>query len=171
MIEVTEVRLTASADDVVKALDDLTGVEASVDRAILTALGIGPNDAQVLRHLLDLEAGGEPVTPRHLAELLGISSAATTALIDRLADAGWVEREPHPQDRRSIIVRATVPAGSPARRLLAVRRVAVAFAAARLNAHERRVVVEFLEELHRAEEHYLSDVQTAAPSAAPPAAR
>jgi DNA-binding MarR family transcriptional regulator len=152
------VRHTASADDVVKALEDLTTVEASVDRAIHQALGIGPNDAKVLRHLLDLEAGGEPVTPRALAEMLGISSAATTALIDRLADAGWVSRDPHPQDRRSIIVRATVPAGSPARRLLAVRRVAVALAAARLGAQERRTVVDFLEDLHRAEEHYLDEV-------------
>jgi DNA-binding MarR family transcriptional regulator len=164
----TSVRHTASADDVVKALDDLTGVEAQVDRATVSALGIGPKDATVLRHLLDLEA--RDVTPRELAELLGISSAATTALIDRLAEAGLVAREPHPQDRRSIIVRATVPPGSPARRLLAVRRVAVAFAAARLNAHERRTVVDFLEELHRAEEHYLAEATATASAPAPPTA-
>jgi DNA-binding MarR family transcriptional regulator len=156
------VRLTASADDVVTALDDLSAVEKSVDRAILNALGVGPNDAKVLRHLLDLEETGEPATPRSLASLLGISSAATTALIDRLAGAGWVERAPHPQDRRSIIVRATVPQGSPARHLLAVRRMAVAHAAANLGAQERRVVVEFLDELHRAEERYLAEVQAPA---------
>ncbi|MGP3535960.1 MarR family winged helix-turn-helix transcriptional regulator [Microbacterium sp. RD1] len=164
-------RHTATADDVVSALDDLSAAETSVDRAILQALGIGPRDAHVLRHLLDLEASGETVTPRSLADLLGISSAAITALIDRLADAGWVERAPHPQDRRSILVRATVPAGSPARRLLAVRRVAVAFAAARLGASERRIVVDFLDELHRAEEHYLADVTENATAAAPPSAR
>lgn len=163
-------RHTASADDVVKALDDLSAVEESVDRAILTALGIGPNDAKVLRHLLDLEEHGRPATPRSLATLLGISSAATTALIDRLAGAGWVEREPHPQDRRSIIVRATVPPGSPARHLLAVRRVAVAAAAANLGAQERRVVVDFLDELHRAEERYLAEAYAAANAAATTAA-
>lgn len=162
-------RHTASADDVVKALDDLSSVEKSIDRAILNALGIGPNDAKVLRHLLDLEEHGEPATPRSLAGLLGISSAATTALIDRLASAGWVEREPHPQDRRSIIVRATVPQGSPARHLLAVRRMAVSAAAASLGAQERRVVVEFLDELHRAEERYLAEAN--APAAAPARAR
>ncbi len=164
-------RHTATADDVVTALDDLARAETTVDRAILHTLGIGPNDAKVLRHLIDLEATGEPATPRSLADLLGISSAATTALIDRLADAGWVAREPHPQDRRSIIVRSTVPPGSPARRLLAVRRVAVAFAAARLTAADRRVVVDFLEELHRAEEHYLSDADALDSAAVPPSGR
>lgn len=161
-------RHTASADDVVKALDDLSSVEKSVDRATLSALGIGPNDARVLRHLIELEASGEEATPRSLSAMLGISSAATTALIDRLVQAEWVEREPHPQDRRSIIVRATVPAGSPARRLLAVRRVAVSVAAARLAAQERRTVVEFLDDLHRAEEHYLDAVNATVGSDAQP---
>lgn len=164
-------RHTASADDVVKALDYLAMVEKSIDRVTLNALGIGPNDARVLRHLLDLEASDEPATPRSLATMLGISSAATTALIDRLVHAGLVEREPHPADRRSIIVRATVPAGSPARRLLAVRRVAVALAAAGLGAQERRVVVEFLDDLHRAEERYLADVHANLSVDAPSAGR
>ncbi|MCK6068327.1 MULTISPECIES: MarR family winged helix-turn-helix transcriptional regulator [Microbacterium] len=151
-------RHTASAGNVVKALDDLVSVEKSVDRAILQALGIGPNDAAVLRHLLDLESSGTTTTtPRSLSDLLGISSAATTALIDRLVNAGWVERQPHPQDRRSVLIRATVPPGSPARRLLAVRSVAVSSAAAGLGAQERRIVVEFLDELHRAEQRYLAE--------------
>jgi DNA-binding MarR family transcriptional regulator len=159
-------RHSATADDVVKALDDLAAIDATVDRETLRALGIGANDATVLRHLLELETAGKPATPRTLAELLGVSSAATTALIDRLANAGWVTREPHPTDRRSIIVRATVPPGSAARRLLAVRRVAVSFAAARLGASERRTVVDFLDDLQRAEEHYLADVGESAPEVA-----
>ncbi|QEW01983.1 MarR family transcriptional regulator [Microbacterium lushaniae] len=153
-----DVRHTASAENVVRALDDLVSVEKSVDRAVLHALGIGPNDAAVLRHLLDLESRGTTTTtPSSLSDLLGISSAATTALIDRLAGAGWVERQPHPQDRRSVLIRATVPPGSPARRLLAVRRVAISSAAAGLGAQERRTVVEFLDELHRAEQHHLAE--------------
>jgi DNA-binding MarR family transcriptional regulator len=160
------VRHSATADDVVRALENLATAEATLDRATLQALGIGPNDVKVLRHLLDLEVGGRSATPRELADLLGISSAATTALIDRLADAGWVSRERHPDDRRSIIVRATVPPGSPARRLLAVRRVAVSSAAARLGASERRTVVDFLDDLHRAQEHYLDEARDAV---APPA--
>ena len=100
-------RHTATAEDVVKALSDLTDASAIRERSALHSLGIGPNDAKVLRFLLERGADEEPVTPRALAGMLGISSAATTALIDRLAEAGWVAREPYPGDRRSIVVRAT----------------------------------------------------------------
>lgn len=142
-------------DDVVKAVSDLSESGAASERVALHFLGIGPNDAKVLRFLLDREEGDEPVTPRLLAEMLGISSAATTALIDRLADAGWVERIPFPGDRRSIVVRATIDDASPARRLLAVRRSSVAEAASRLGAAERRVVAEFLDEVARAEKEHM----------------
>lgn len=137
--------------DVVKAIDNLSESGAASERIALQSLGIGPNDAKVLRFLLDRDQSGEQVTPRLLAEMLGISSAATTALIDRLADAGWVERIPFPGDRRSIVVRATIDESSPARRLLSVRRASVAAAAAQLDAPERRVVRDFLDEVARVE--------------------
>jgi len=151
-------RRTATADDVVKALSDLTDSSAISERAALHSLGIGPNDAKVLRFLLDRSEDDEPVTPRLLAEMLGISSAATTALIDRLAEAGWVAREPYPGDRRSIVVRATVDAESPARRVLSVRRASVAEAASRLGATERRVVADFLDEIARVEKQHVDGI-------------
>jgi DNA-binding MarR family transcriptional regulator len=138
-------------EDVVKAASDLSESGAASERVALHSLGVGPNDARVLRFLLDREESTEPVTPRLLAEMLGISSAATTALIDRLADAGWVERVPFPGDRRSIVIRPTIGETSPARSLLSVRRSSVAEAASRLGASERRVVAEFLDEVARAE--------------------
>ncbi len=41
-----------SADDVVKALNDLTDSGVASERHALYSLGIGPNDAKVLRFLL-----------------------------------------------------------------------------------------------------------------------
>ncbi|MBN9210352.1 MAG: hypothetical protein BGO45_02250 [Microbacterium sp. 71-36] len=147
-------------EDVVKAVSDLSESGAVSERVALHSLGIGPNDAKVLRFLLDREESGEQVTPRLLAEMLRISSAATTALIDRLADAGWVERVPFPGDRRSIVVRATIAQDSPARHLLAVRRSSVAEAASRLGAAERRVVADFLDEVARAETQRVEHLQS-----------
>jgi DNA-binding MarR family transcriptional regulator len=141
----------ATADDVVKALNDLTDSGIASERAALQSLGIGPNDAKVLRFLLQRTEGSEPVTPRMLAAMLGISSAATTALIDRLTDAGWVTREPYPGDRRSIVVRETIDAASPARRILAVRRASAVAAAERLGPEERRIVADFLDDIARGE--------------------
>jgi len=148
-------RHTATADDVVKALNDLTDSSAVSERTALQSLGIGPNDAKVLRFLLDRSQNDDPVTPRMLADMLGISSAATTALIDRLAEAGWVEREPYPGDRRSIVVRETIDPASPARRVLAVRRASVTEAASRLGADERRVVADFLDEIARVQKQHV----------------
>ncbi len=140
-----------TADDVVRALNDLTDSGVASERQALHSLGIGPNDAKVLRFLLQRSPEDEPVTPRILASMLGISSAATTALIDRLADAGWVEREPYPGDRRSIVVRETIDADSPARRILSVRSTSAAAAAERLGPAERRIVADFLDDIARGE--------------------
>lgn len=43
--------------------------------------------------------------PSALASALGLSSAAATAVVDRLEAAGHAERLPHPQDRRRTLVR------------------------------------------------------------------
>ena len=43
-------------------------------------------------------------TPGHLAELSGFTTGAITGIVDRLERGGYVRRERHPHDRRSIIV-------------------------------------------------------------------
>lgn len=151
-------RHTATAEDVVRALSELTDASAVIEKSALHSLGIGPNDARVLRFLLDRSPDEDPVTPRLLTDMLGISSAATTALIDRLADAGWVEREPYPGDRRSIVVRATIDSASPARGLLAVRHASVVQAASKLGAGDRRVIADFLDEIARTEKQHLDEL-------------
>ena len=45
-----------------------------------------------------------PLTPGELGVRLGLSSGAVTALVDRLAERGYVERRPNPADRRSVRV-------------------------------------------------------------------
>lgn len=48
----------------------------------------------------------EPMGPTELARALHITSAAATAVVDRLVRAGHAVREPHPDDRRRMIIRA-----------------------------------------------------------------
>ena len=45
-----------------------------------------------------------PLTPRELGQRVKLSSGAITPLIDRLEARGFVERKPHPSDRRSVLV-------------------------------------------------------------------
>ncbi|MGZ5182485.1 MAG: MarR family winged helix-turn-helix transcriptional regulator [Ramlibacter sp.] len=42
----------------------------------------------------------EPVSQADLAHKVGVTPMAVAALCDRMAAAGWIERRPHPDDRR-----------------------------------------------------------------------
>lgn len=49
-------------------------------------------------------------TPKELAHNLGMTTGSATAMIDRLEEAGLLNRGPHPHDRRSLLLHLT-PAG------------------------------------------------------------
>jgi DNA-binding MarR family transcriptional regulator len=44
------------------------------------------------------------MTAGHLANVIGLTSGATTTAIDRLERAGYVRRQPDPTDRRRVVV-------------------------------------------------------------------
>jgi DNA-binding MarR family transcriptional regulator len=48
-----------------------------------------------------------PVTQRTLAEALGVTARTVTGLVDGMVATGFVTREPHPTDRRAILVTPT----------------------------------------------------------------
>lgn len=64
--------------------------------AVGQRLGVNVTDMKCL----DLMILKGSVSPTELAEHTGLSSGATTAMIDRLEKVGLVERHPHPKDRR-----------------------------------------------------------------------
>ena len=69
------------------------------DEAASAELGVGRSD---LRALNLLEDG--PLTASALAQRLGLTRPAVTALVDRLVAAGFVERVAVPGDRRAMAV-------------------------------------------------------------------
>lgn len=72
-------------------------------RAVAAALRISVPDAAAMDHLY--HAG--PVTPTAIAEVLSLTTASVTGLLDRLAAAEYVTRAPHPRDRRSVLITLT----------------------------------------------------------------
>ncbi len=77
------------------------GLERDRMRAALAnAAGISATDLDALEHL---EADG-PLNQRQLGDRLALTSGAITMLVDRLEQAGWVRRGPHPSDRRYVLV-------------------------------------------------------------------
>jgi DNA-binding MarR family transcriptional regulator len=71
--------------------------------------GLNTTDMECLR-LLFLKG---IATPSELAKHTGLTSGATTAMLDRLEKAGFIERRPNPDDRRGTLI---VPAKSGAER-------------------------------------------------------
>src|SRR3954454_3952527 len=63
-----------------------------------------PTDLRALIHLLDAARAGTVATPGWLGEQLGLNSAWTTGLIDRLEKAGHVRRVRDTQDRRRVLL-------------------------------------------------------------------
>jgi DNA-binding MarR family transcriptional regulator len=63
-------------------------------------VGLSARDMQAI-HLLQLR--GE-MSPGQLGDALGLASASTTALIDRLENAGYARRARDPTDRRKLVV-------------------------------------------------------------------
>ncbi|MCB9454334.1 MAG: MarR family transcriptional regulator, partial [Anaerolineaceae bacterium] len=63
-------------------------------------LGINATDMECLSLLFHKKLA----TPTELAAHTGLSSGATTAMLDRLERAGMIERKPNPEDRRGTLV-------------------------------------------------------------------
>src|SRR5215469_1071434 len=69
-------------------------------RAVGQLLGVNVTDMKCL----DIMTLKGSASPSELAEHTGLSTGATTAMIDRLEHAGLVVRRPHPTDRRGTLV-------------------------------------------------------------------
>ena len=65
--------------------------------------GLNATDMECLR-LLFLKGFA---TPSELARQTGLTSGATTAMLDRLEKAGLIERRPNPDDRRGTLITPT----------------------------------------------------------------
>ena len=63
--------------------------------------------------MLDLIFMREEASAGELAAATGLTSGSVTALIDRLTEAGYVERHGDPEDRRRILVRVRREAIAP----------------------------------------------------------
>lgn len=87
-------------------LREFVVVEAETRTNLMADLKIKSNDLSALRFVLDGSDEGA-VSPRALGHHLGITSASTTALVNRLEHAGYLRREPDPKDRRGLVLHTT----------------------------------------------------------------
>jgi DNA-binding MarR family transcriptional regulator len=94
--------------DVAEHLRALIVATDDYRRTMATGVGVSTTEAAVLGQLLHEGAR----TPTLIAERTGLTAGSATSLIDRLVSAGLVERRPHPDDRRRVLVDLTAPGRS-----------------------------------------------------------
>lgn len=135
---------------VLKSLRDYRAAETTVRRSTRDSMGMGETDILALRYLLRVQAAGEATAPKDLSQFLGITSASTTTLIDRLVRSGHVRREAHPTDRRSVVVVPTVKSDKEVRVTLGAMHRRMMAVAEGLSADEAHVVIEFLHRMTNA---------------------
>jgi len=80
---------------------------AAVGHAFGALHGLQPSDLQALVAIMTAELRRAPLNPSDLRRVLGLSSAGTSYVIDRLERAGHVVRERSDEDRRVVRLRYT----------------------------------------------------------------
>jgi DNA-binding MarR family transcriptional regulator len=85
-------------------LQALRDVTDEFEHALGVELTVNPTDLHAMEHLIM----SGPLSPTELSRRLGLTSAATTTVVDRLTALGHVHRDRHPSDRRRVIVTASV---------------------------------------------------------------
>jgi len=72
--------------------------------AALQPMDVSPAGGLALGILVD---AGKPCPPNYISDRLIVSRATVTGVLDSLAKRGLVRREPHPTDRRMVLVHLT----------------------------------------------------------------
>ncbi len=138
--------------DVLQAMRRYRTAETAMRLRTRQEMRMGENDIAAVRHVIRGRQTGRYISPKDLADLLDISSASTTTLIDRLEKSGHIERQPHPTDRRALILMPTASADDDVRAALAESHQRMLAVAESLSPEDRGVVIAFLDRMAAAVE-------------------
>lgn len=121
--------------------------EHSMSEKSRSDMKLGDNDMKAMRFIIVSMNQGKTVTPGMIADHLGISTASTTKLLDRLAVADHITRSPHPTDRRAVVITVNPHAHAEVQENVGRMHARRFQVAAGLEPHEREIVIRFLDDL------------------------
>jgi len=81
-------------------LRDILKLTSEFEGTVSVALSVNRRDFDAMQHLIQNGA----LSPTEIAHRLGVTTAAATVIVDRLTAVGHVTRQPHPTDRRGVLV-------------------------------------------------------------------
>ncbi|MCJ1709327.1 MarR family winged helix-turn-helix transcriptional regulator [Microbacterium sp. VKM Ac-2923] len=130
---------------VLEALRVYRAAEVAMRRRTRDSMSMGENELLVLRYLL--RDSQRQVRPGELTRYLGLSTASTTAILDRLERSGHITRAANPDDRRSIFIAATPRADAEVRQTLGNMHGRMLSAVIDMTPTESAAVVSFLQRM------------------------
>jgi len=136
--------VTPPRHELLKALDEAVrkvGAQSVlISDLVATRVGLNSTDLECL----DLLYLAGAITAGRLAEHTGLTTGATTAVIDRLEHAGFVRRRRDPADRRRVFVEVVPESGEPVVPLYVPLMRAMERLNERYDDEQLAVVVDFL---------------------------
>jgi DNA-binding MarR family transcriptional regulator len=130
-----------------QALRLYQAAEVAMRRRTRAAMSMGENELAALRFVIRRGTQSGTATPTEVAKYLGVSTASTTALLDRLETSGYITRRPHPTDRRSVTISATESADDSVRATLGDMHERMMGATREVGESEAEAIVAFLERM------------------------
>lgn len=134
----------------IQRLHEWTVASAELDQHLATFLGLPGSDANALGHILWSAEEGRPLEPAQLARRIGMTSGATTALLNRLEQAGHVRRVRQDADRRRVTLYPEPDARRSAQEFLAVAGAEIADVVRSASQDELEAVIAFVTRLNDA---------------------
>jgi len=140
----------ARSTSVMEAMLSYRAAEVAMRRRTQQAMEMGENELLVLRFLARARLRGSVVTPVTLSRYLGITSASTTALLDRLEKSGHLTRSPNPDDRRSVLVTSSEKSDAEIRHTLSAMHDRMMGIVRGMSEDDRATVIGFLDAMRDA---------------------
>lgn len=137
----------AQINELMTALHGLREAEQKLSDMSLRYMRLNSTDMRALHFLIMSAGANAPVTPGAISKHLGVSSASTTKLLDRLERGGHITRSPHPTDRRALAITITAHTHEAAMQTVGRQQSKRFNAAVRLSRQERETVIEFLRDM------------------------
>ncbi|MGZ0712420.1 MarR family transcriptional regulator (plasmid) [Coraliomargarita sp. W4R53] len=148
-IDSSEEDSTAQGRRVLESLRLYRAADSAMRRRTQEEMSMGDNELLAMRMIIRQTRENATTTPTDVARYLGITTTATTALLDKLEKAGHIGRTAHPRDRRMIALVATDHSAEEVRTTLSDAQERMLAATRTLSAQTATEVIDFLEELTR----------------------
>ncbi|GAA4821593.1 MarR family winged helix-turn-helix transcriptional regulator [Tomitella cavernea] len=107
MAEESVEAVVAQRERMMEGLRTFGGHFTEFSRVFARWLGLHATDANALLQIIAAEERGVPLSPARLSKSLPLSSGATTALLNRLEEAGHIIRTREHADRRIVTLRSS----------------------------------------------------------------